>query len=413
MTDRELDDRLRAWYRDTIDVGEPAPIALRTAVASIPTLDRRPLRLLGSRRTIELLAAAALLVALLVAAALAVGSQLARLSTVTPSASTLSPVALVHAEKWSLSFDYPETWTLTDRGRDSEGGILGFVGNGSAEATCTTPTPQGSPTIWSWLLEAKCTTTWRLVDNSIVIRFESVRSISDWPPPHWTSVEVLAGPYPPDFWSAESLIIDGLPARLAKSTTTVAPYTDEAIPGASEVLTWGLPSQPDPGTGWEVVAAIRGPDVAQMEAQATAMVASIHFVPETVMLPTDPIALRQAGVTALAVFFADDKRTDCFPREVGSQNATISQIPFDGNPLTKPLPVTCTIESMEPNAMHGWTLVMSQSWEAGPDYPAGLVRWVWILGPDGSMQSGELVYPNLKSLSGPLYPHMGPSKYPG
>jgi len=118
----------------------------------------------------------------------------------------------------------------------------------------------------------------------------------------------------------------------------------------------------------------------RLEAQAKALVASIHYVPEPIMLPTDPTALDQVRQAALETDLTEQKKTmasnkdyrhawDCFPTVVGaSRNATITDTPSTG-PLTKPLSVTCTVESMVPTVMQGWTLTLSQSWDAGPGYP--------------------------------------------
>ena len=92
----------------------------------------------------------------------------------------------------------------------------------------------------------------------------------------WTGREAVEGPEIP---GAEALMIDGLPARFAKSTTDAVPYSSETVPGATEVLWWGLTSQQQFGFGYSIVAGIRGPDVAALEAQAKALVAGIHYVP--------------------------------------------------------------------------------------------------------------------------------------
>lgn len=62
MTDRELEDRLRAWYGAEIGDVETAPPDLRDRVAEIPVATPPPVRALPRRRGVTLLAAAALLV---------------------------------------------------------------------------------------------------------------------------------------------------------------------------------------------------------------------------------------------------------------------------------------------------------------------------------------------------------------
>lgn len=76
MTDDQLDQHLRAWYRAEIgDVG-PAPPSLYASVAGIPDATPAPI---GSRRSWILLAAATMLLALFIGAAVAIGSGLLRL----------------------------------------------------------------------------------------------------------------------------------------------------------------------------------------------------------------------------------------------------------------------------------------------------------------------------------------------
>jgi Tol biopolymer transport system component len=81
MNDRELEARLRAFYRTEVGANETAPPSLRQDVAAIPHATPIPIRPLGGRRGFTLLAAAALL---LVGGALAAGSGLLRLPSVVP-----------------------------------------------------------------------------------------------------------------------------------------------------------------------------------------------------------------------------------------------------------------------------------------------------------------------------------------
>jgi Tol biopolymer transport system component len=60
MTDEQLEQRLRDWYRAEVPDREVAPIALRTALGTIPRESTLRGRRFGSRRSITLLAAAAL-----------------------------------------------------------------------------------------------------------------------------------------------------------------------------------------------------------------------------------------------------------------------------------------------------------------------------------------------------------------
>jgi photosystem II stability/assembly factor-like uncharacterized protein len=92
MTDRELEARLRAFYRTEVSEGETAPLALRRDVGAIPRATPRPARWFGRGRGLTLLAAAALL---LVGGAMAAGSGLVKLpSLVPPQPAPSLPVAV-------------------------------------------------------------------------------------------------------------------------------------------------------------------------------------------------------------------------------------------------------------------------------------------------------------------------------
>src|SRR6267142_4015838 len=81
MTDRELEQRLRARYALEVPETESAPEQLREALAAIPRTSPAPLRPVSRRRGFTLLAVAAVL---LVGGAVAAGSGLLRFTTVTP-----------------------------------------------------------------------------------------------------------------------------------------------------------------------------------------------------------------------------------------------------------------------------------------------------------------------------------------
>ena len=74
MTDYELEQRLRAWYRDEIGYSEAAPDALRDVVMEVGSTRAR-----FDTRSLALLAAAAMLAAAAIAGTIAVGSGLIRL----------------------------------------------------------------------------------------------------------------------------------------------------------------------------------------------------------------------------------------------------------------------------------------------------------------------------------------------
>ena len=348
----------------------------------------------------------------------------------TETSPALASTPLAHAEKWLLSFDYPATWTVTDtqtlpatanhlREASAQRGVprvFGFVGTAPGAQTCLPAT--------ATLKAPLCSTRWNLADGTISMRF-GMGGLFDGgiakTTYHWTAWDSDLGTVLP---GAESLVIDNLPVRFVRSVGDRVPYSQETIPGASEVLWWGLPSQSGDAyqSGWEIVAAIAGPHASELEAQATALVDSIHFAPEPTLLPTDPGLLESARQsmlrTAYAAIVHDENdehihELDCFPTTVGaSRQAYITQT-IPTNPLTVPLLVTCSLVSMVPTPMQNWALTLSQTWAAGPDYPAGDATFVYFLNAQGQMYSGTSQGSGTTSdgKNEFTYPHVGTSKY--
>ena len=87
MTNDELEQRLRAWYRTDVDGGERAPASLRASVRAIPGANRVRALPFGGRRGSVVLIAAAIVMALAIAGAIAVGAGIVRLSTILPAPS--------------------------------------------------------------------------------------------------------------------------------------------------------------------------------------------------------------------------------------------------------------------------------------------------------------------------------------
>jgi hypothetical protein len=143
MTDRELEQRLRARYAAEVPETESAPEQLREALAAIPRTIPVPLRPVSRRRGFTLLAVAAVL---LVGGAMAAGSGLLRFTTVTPPVP--SNALLTTAEP-----------TPTDTGRETPvptpnvrpGGLIAFVRNVEKPRSCSvfrkTPTCP-TPRVW-------------------------------------------------------------------------------------------------------------------------------------------------------------------------------------------------------------------------------------------------------------------------
>jgi hypothetical protein len=113
MTDEQLEQRLRDWYRNEIPADEAAPPELRSRLALIPRVSPLPRRRLASRRGVALLAAAALVGSLAVTAA--IGAQFLtqpRVPPVVPAPlPSVAPSQLPSAQPSSAPPAGPLAWT--------------------------------------------------------------------------------------------------------------------------------------------------------------------------------------------------------------------------------------------------------------------------------------------------------------
>lgn len=141
MTDRELEQQLRAWYEAEVGSTEAAPVGLRESVATIPVTTPAPLRPLSGRRRFTLLAVAALIV---VGGALAAGSSFLLVTPVVTPAP--SPAAIAPGSP-SPTETGPETPSPTVSLRN--GATIAFIRNveeprscSSFRKTTTCPTPR-------------------------------------------------------------------------------------------------------------------------------------------------------------------------------------------------------------------------------------------------------------------------------
>ena len=141
MTDRELEQRLRAWYEAEVGSTEAAPVGLRESVATIPVTTPAPLRPLSGRRRFTLLAVAALIV---------VGGALGRrfrFPAVTPVVTPAPSPAAIAPGSPSPTETGPETPSPTVSLRN--GATIAFIRNvdkprscSSFRKTTTCPTPR-------------------------------------------------------------------------------------------------------------------------------------------------------------------------------------------------------------------------------------------------------------------------------
>ena len=342
------------------------------------------------------------------------------------AAATPTDAPLAHAQKWYLAFDYPAAWKLADQnalsmadpnplvhltfiGSDwasSTVRSIGFVGSGSATEKCADQDPSNPGHMLT------CTTTWVLPAGSVEVRFQVASDA------RWNGMSVIDGLTLPGYTQTT---IAGLPALFQKTTSSITnaglfDATAEVVPDADEVLSWLLPTQHAIRGVFQIDAAIRGPDVAKLDAQVRAMMASLRWDPATYSLPTDPSALQVAGQAATqkaltwlktsdtgkAWQYSGKHLFDCFPTTPGdSRGATITYA--QQHPLKKPLRVTCATD-IAPNAIDGWTLSLTHSWAAGPGYAAGHSTGLFDLAPDGTVLETNW---NYEGWTHDVYPNQG------
>ena len=133
MTDRELEERLRAWYATEVAEGERAPADLHERVTSVPVSTPMPLRPLARRRNISLLAVAAVLV---VGGGLAAGAGLVRLTSVVPPAPSDALRASIPPSRSEGPSDPPSD-TPSPTANVRPGGLIAFTRIVDKQRTCS------------------------------------------------------------------------------------------------------------------------------------------------------------------------------------------------------------------------------------------------------------------------------------
>jgi hypothetical protein len=154
-----------------------------------------------------------------------------------------------------LAFEYPSDWTLVSSGVSSGRGrtIVAFVGSAEGRATCV-PVPNSGGAL-------ECDTfVASLQPNTLVARIEVDESTP------WEQNDIVEG-------TAQSLVIGGLPALTGPSTLP-ASHID-----ADRATTWILSSLQDLNRRYIITVAMRGPDLAALEAQLDSLLASVSFDP--------------------------------------------------------------------------------------------------------------------------------------
>ena len=165
--------------------------------------------------------------------------------------------ATAHFDMSGLAFDYPAEWRKISVGRILHyETVVAFLTSGAA----TADEPCGSAYVPG--LGGDCSQDITLPANSVVVR------ISLWGGPPSGPAGAIAA-LRTQGWSA--LTIAGEPAAFT-------PQALEGIPGSDRSLVWAVaaPGADNQKAYW-ITAGIRGPDLASIQAQVEAMIATIYL----------------------------------------------------------------------------------------------------------------------------------------
>lgn len=228
--------------------------------------------------------------------------------------------------------------------------------------------------------DVKCFTSLTLPPGAIRVRLlGSVREAVHDPGVVRAHLDITDA-LPEDGWTFH---IDGMPARLDVDAQPSGGPADE-------IRRWSVIQPGNIFLVWVVEAALRGPDLDGLRAQADAIANSMTF--DARPMPLDDAdkgnvlrrtlddADREARLSSFSKFYA------CFPRTAGARKATISEGPY--LLLPTPVPVTCASE-ISATAVHFWRITLTVSWDAGDGYAVG--RWVQELWADANGQLGGQV----------------------
>jgi hypothetical protein len=177
-----------------------------------------------------------------------------------------TPAAHATFHEAGLAFDYPASWTRSSAQGCANPGIAGsadlvFIGSGSGTATCTPMSPPVDGGGFEYRsFEAA------LEPDTLVARIEiDQRGIDNRFPDiqHW---DIAAG-------GTRRIVVGGLPAFTGPSNVS------HSALGANRVTTWVLSSLQDLNRHYQITVAMRGPDLASLQAQVDALLASVTFDP--------------------------------------------------------------------------------------------------------------------------------------
>jgi hypothetical protein len=179
-----------------------------------------------------------------------------------------------------------------------------------------------------------------------------------------------------------ALIVDGLPAYLQTIPST----------SADLALRWTIARPGSVDNFYEIDAQMRGPGLAEMRAQLTALVSSLRYDPPATPLPSGAAAMAAAEAKALAALVKDSPVFGCFSLS-GPKTMLIDSMPY-GPPLAHPQVATCTL-TIEASPLQMWRMALSiRLPKPDPYVGTGETTVQWI-NPDGSLGA---------SIGGPLAP---------
>jgi hypothetical protein len=165
MTDHEVEQRLRTWYRDEVGFSEPAPFSLRADLTDVVDL---PAAGLGSSRRLVLIAAAVMLTVAAIGSALAIGSGFLKLPWVTDVYPGPTPSGVIAFSVGGDAVDLDHVHLVSPDGDDrrvvgqgscptlsTDGAVLAFrsVSPAGTEAMVSAPdgsAPRAVPGVGAW-----------------------------------------------------------------------------------------------------------------------------------------------------------------------------------------------------------------------------------------------------------------------
>ena len=175
---------------------------------------------------------------------------------------TPAPHATFHEA--GLAFDYPSSWTRSTAQGLGTNGIadLVFIGSGEGTASCVPMSPPPDDGTGFECTSFKAA----LKPDTLVARIEIVQQGIDNRFPGVARWDIAAG-------GTRRIVVGGLPAFTGPSMSS------HSALGADGVTTWVLSSLQDMNRHYQITVAMRGPDLAGLQAQVDALLASVTFDP--------------------------------------------------------------------------------------------------------------------------------------